>query len=103
MASGDGFPPASVPPTAEGFYWFEGTSAFERRRPDHRPRLGVVEVRNTSQAGKPLYVLNGAFMYPKDEGYVGRWERLPDPSWRTQDEATKTADRRTGLDNPRQE
>lgn len=82
-------------PTEPGHYWFHGTTAFGRGKtkrapgecwphlwvPDPElPKTRMVRV-NLAGGDRPflIYVSNGAFVYPDQEGYEGLWQKFDLP------------------------
>ena len=68
-------------PKSPGWYWFEGTSAFERRRPDCAVQRFPVHVRPIDNGRLLIWTRDGAFMHPgsASEGWEGWWIPMAEP------------------------
>lgn len=62
-------------PTQEDHYWFYGWTSGHHST---LPRIEFVSVRPLG-SGRPMYVCNGHFFYPKDGAY-GVWKRAEVPT-----------------------
>lgn len=81
-------------PTEPGYYWFHGTSDMMRRNvsfknvggflvtsPNPLPAKTILARVKSAGGSKQftVYISDGAYIYPKQEGYIGHWLKFDPP------------------------
>lgn len=75
---------SSEVPTEPGYYWFYGTSEYERNRPAEYGIAVVPRLCKMYKGGGEhqfnCFTMQGEFMYPTSEGYIGKWLKFTPPT-----------------------